>query len=159
MEKRKHHRSSIKTIMNSCYCAIANTWAGDFHFCSAAPSLCIHKIKVKGDQRIAWRRYILVVYTKVETLVRMVERPAAFNHCQSVRTEHRYGVFMVSSSHGIHLPFFDNIPTSSRSPVLREYLRGHITEIISVMYYIHYTLLNLLKNERNYCTCQKKKLL
>lgn len=89
---------ALETIMKSCYCAIANTRAGVFHFCSAAPSLCIHKIKVKGDQRIAWRRYILVVYMKVQTLVRMVERPAAFNHCQSVRTEHRYGIFVLSSS-------------------------------------------------------------
>jgi len=95
--------------------------------------------------------YIVVVYTKIETLVRLgwESRPAVFNHCQSVRTENRYGVFVLSSSHGIHLPFFDNIPTSLRSPVLREYLRGHIADIISVTYCIRYTLLCPLKNQRN----------
>jgi len=45
---------ALETIVKSCCRAISYR----FPFLLAAPSSCIRGIKVEGDQRITWRRYI-----------------------------------------------------------------------------------------------------
>lgn len=137
---------ALETIVKSC--CRANAWAGVSRFCWRHRAHAFARLRRSTDNTA--EIYIGGLHKGWDLGPNGWDsRPAAFNHCQSVRTEHRYGAFVLSSSHGIHLPFFDNIPTSPRSPVLREYLRGHIAEIISVTYYIRYTLLSPPKDKKN----------
>lgn len=128
--------------------AIANAWAGVFRFCRRRGS-STREIKAEGDQRIAWRRYISVVYRKVETPVRNEARSLQSLSIGSYEAPLWCLRAIVSSHRKFHLPrFFDNIPTlTTQSRSSRIFARAHLTEIMSVTYCMRYTPLRFIKNE------------
>lgn len=129
--------------------AIANAWAGVSRFCCRRRGSSAREIKAEGDQRIAWRRYISVVYTKVETPVRNEARSLQSLSIGSYEAPLWCLRAIVSSHRKFHLPrFFGNIPTlTTQSRSSRIFARAHLTEIMSVTYCMRYTPLRFVKNE------------